>query len=880
MRKILLIVVLTLVVVPATLFADSGQHQIATFKPFTLQLKWRHAFQFAGFYAADLKGFYKDAGLDVTIKQRVKKIAVVDNLLDGLAEYSLASGATLLSARLQGKPVRGLAVIFQHSPLILLSRADAGLQNPADYSGRSVMRSKSLTTLELDAMFIHEGVDPKTMEMVNPTWNLDALIAGEVDAVASYLTVGPYKLRRQGVEPSSLRPINYGVDFYGDTLFTLEEEVKENPERVVAFTQASMKGWDYAFAHKEEIIAYILTLPGVRERGLDVESLRYEAKEMQRLIQPELVEIGHINPGRFKRMADVFVEQGLAAPDYDLGNFIFFPNRQPQKQWSLLFFGAVGGIFVIGTISWLVNRQLTRVVAERTKKYKESEQRFIDLVTLLPEMVWESDLKGTLTYVNQATFDSFGYDQEYFENGVNYLDMLVPEERKRAADALAGMMKEGGREMAEYIAVASDGRRFPIWINSAVVVKEGVPVGMRGVIVDVSDRRKLEEQLSQAQKMEAIGTLAGGIAHDFNNILAAIMGYAELAAMFVDNPQKMNSYLEHIKKGTVRAKELVAQILTFSRKSKNEVTVIEPHLVVKEALKLLRSSIPSTVTIKCDLKSNGKVKADPTQIHQVVMNLCTNAVQAMEEKGQLTVVLKELDLSFDNLLPMAELPKGRYLCLEIGDTGGGIDLAVQKKIFEPYFTTKNIGQGTGLGLAVVHGIVEACGGQITVYSELGKGTVFRVYLPLVADDGNTIRQAVRKDDLVNCERDQGQGEQILVVDDEKELLTLLTEFLVKSGYRVRTFTDGNEALSHVEKDPYAVDLVITDMTMPKLTGLQLSQKLLAVNPDLPIVLMTGFSTLVDRDIALTVGIREYVSKPLNMGSLLPILRTLLPSKKN
>jgi len=375
------------------------------------------------------------------------------------------------------------------------------------------------------------------------------------------------------------------------------------------------------------------------------------------------------------------------------------------------------------------------------------------------------------------------------------------------------------------------------------------------------EKQLLEGKLRQAQKMEAIGTLAGGIAHDFNNILSVIFGYNELA-MLENDPVKRKNHLKELQKGAIRARDLVAQILAFSRKAEQQKQPLQISLIVKETLKMLRASIPATIEIKQDIAANGLVLADPTQIHQVIMNLCTNAYQAMRETGgTLAVSLKEVAIGKDDY-GYANLVPGRYLKLAVSDTGPGIPPELLEKIFEPYFTTKKAGEGTGLGLAVVHGIVKSHHGHITVYSEFGKGANFHVYLPLT--EAAPFEQIPRQAEPGAV----GHGESIMLVDDEVQIREVVTRMLTGSGYRVTAFADGPAALAEFRKNPDGFDLLITDMTMPQMTGADLAREIMAASPGTPVILCTGQSELINREQALAMGINDYLSKPVPRDVLL------------
>lgn len=383
------------------------------------------------------------------------------------------------------------------------------------------------------------------------------------------------------------------------------------------------------------------------------------------------------------------------------------------------------------------------------------------------------------------------------------------------------------------------------------------------------ETRQLETMLQQAQKMEAIGTLAGGIAHDFNNILTAIIGYTELEMYKASPGSKTYNNLRQVIKGGQRARELVRQILTFSRQSKQEPRPLLVSPVVKEALKMLRATLPATIEIRQDIHSDsGRAMADPTQVHQVLMNLCTNAAQAMEEKGgliQVSLTDVEIDSGFAARHP--DMNPGPYVRLTVSDTGCGIAPAIMERIFEPYFTTKEKGGGTGLGLAVVHGIVKGHGGGITVYSEPGRGTTFNVFLPRIESEATL--ETPRLNSL-----SRGK-DRILFVDDEQALVDLGRQMLEFLGYEVLSRRSSIEALEAFKAQPNKFDLVITDLTMPNMTGLELSEKVLAIRPEIPIILCSGFGEGVAGKKAKSIGIRAFIMKPVVMRDLANTIRKVL-----
>ena len=381
---------------------------------------------------------------------------------------------------------------------------------------------------------------------------------------------------------------------------------------------------------------------------------------------------------------------------------------------------------------------------------------------------------------------------------------------------------------------------------------------------------KYERQLQQVLKIQAIGTLAGGIAHDFNNILFPIVGYTELTMDEVSEDSVAHKNLEEILKAAHRAKNLVQQILTFSRQSDQERKPIKIQNIITETLRLLRASIPASIEIIHKIQDDcGHIMGDPTQIHQVIMNLCTNAYQAMQDKGgKLEVILTEIDVGYEEMIDKVGMQPGKHLRLLVKDEGCGMEASVLDRIFEPYYTTKEQGKGTGLGLSVIHGIVKNHGGDITVKSTPGKGTIFQVYLPLIED----------VDPDVEFESTDGaiKGEErILLVDDEEQIVAMEQQMLENLGYRVTARTDSAEALKVFAEHPQNFDLVITDMTMPHMTGDQLAQKMLDIEPNIPVILCTGFNQGITEEKALAMGIQKFVMKPVVKKELATTIRTVL-----
>lgn len=503
---------------------------------------------------------------------------------------------------------------------------------------------------------------------------------------------------------------------------------------------------------------------------------------------------------------------------------------------------------------------------------RESEQRYSQLFENAGDAIYVHDLEGRFIDANRIAYERLGYTREELLS-MTVMDIDAPEYAVHVPERI-GTLKKKEVIVFESVRLRKDGSPIPLEITSQMISISGKPAVL-SIARDITERRQMEEQkriyetsLLHSQKMEAIGTLAGGIAHDFNNILSAIIGYTELCLMEDSSVPRLRKYHTEILRAGERARDLVKQILTFSRHEEGEEKPVVLKYMVKEVLKLLRASLPATIEIRQNIRSEGMVMVDPTQIHQVIMNLCTNAAHAMETGGGvLSIEVDETEFDTETAIRLNARGPGHYMVLTVSDTGCGMTQDIVGRIFDPYFTTKEKDKGTGLGLAVVHGIVINNRGTTSVKSEPGRGTTFRIYLPRIV--------MVAGKDTVPVPVIPTGTERILFVDDEPALADLAQQMLESLGYAVTTTTDSLQALELFRSGPHLFDLVITDMTMPKMTGEKLAQELFKIRNDIPVILCTGYSGIMSAERSREIGIRDFALKPLLKKDLATKIRAVL-----
>ncbi len=819
--------------------------------------------------------------MNVIIKEAKDGEESIEQVIKGKADFGIAMSDLILH-RAKGQPVVVLASIFQHSPLIILAPNASGIENIHALKGKRI--GMETHSAELVAYLENEGIPLKEIELLPHDYSVSNVISGEVDAISAYSTDEPFMLLNQGVEYTTFSPRAGGIDFYGDTLFTSENQIKEHPERVSAFLAASLKGWQYALENSEEIIELILSKYTQRHSR---EHLLFEAQNSKMLIMADVVQLGYMNPGRWHHIAQTYANLRMIDKEFSLDGFLYDPGSDADYGWLKRILGILITICLLLGFGTLIlvffNRKLAGEVNERKraeKAVRESEERFRSLFEQTAEAVFVHDLSGHIKDVNSAASEVWGYDRsEFLDLRIEDLDPDAPERGDK--EIFWDQLEEKAPILFETRSRRKDGQLFLVEVSLSPIQFGGQRLVL-AIARDISERKqaekekaKLEAQLKQAQKMEAIATLAGGLAHEFNNALMGVMGNIELLKMDLPEDERRDQSFEAMNESGHRMSRLTDQLLAYAEGGKYNAVNLKLDDFIIETLPILHHDLSPEVRVETHFsKDISYIRADYAQMQMVLSAIFTNSNEAIEDKGIIEMATEniELDEDFINQHPGLQtgLKPGPYVCLTIKDDGKGMDEEAKEGIFEPFFTTKF--QGRGMGMAAVYGIIKSHDGAITVESEPGKGTVVRIYLPAV--EPKVEAKEVKRPETAIA---MGEGT-ILVIEDEEPLVDLLRQILERLGYRALLARTGKEAVELAKTFDGQIDLALLDIKLPDMDGGRVYPLIMEARPDLKVIVCSGYSIHGPAQDILDAGAEGFIQKPFSIAPFAEKLKEVLEGK--
>ncbi|MDH3353834.1 MAG: ABC transporter substrate-binding protein, partial [Chromatiales bacterium] len=879
----LLVFVISMLFVPKGFAAESSSSLV----PIKIQLRWYHQFQFAGYYAAKEKGYYRDAGFDVEIIEGKPGKRPIDEVLSGRAQFGTGN-SEILYKKLQGEPLVALSVIGQHSPAILLTKADSGIKTPEDLVGKKVMMIGDSPNVDFLAMFESEGIKLNDLNVIESSYNVQDLIDGKIAAFNAYSTNEPYILKKMGIATHSLSPISYGVDFYSDILFTNESQVKSSLKQTKKFVNASIRGWEYALANPDEIIDLILEKYKTKKSR---EHLEYEARELRRLINPDTIPVGHMNPERWERMADLFVQYKLIPKEYNLGQFVFNPTEKGEQdglKYLLLIILSIAAIAIIIALIFLfLYTRLKKAVDAKfieEQKMRSSEMSFRNIISNLQDIYYRTDTDGLIQYASSSAYRVLGYKPKKMI-GLKLSDFYVdPNGREKFISAL---QQNGGSILGYQLEFrSSDGRSLWLSANAQYYRNEtGEIIGVEGTVRDITDFKLLEDSLRTAKNLSDKSSrdkseFLANMSHEIRTPLNGLNGFANILSE-TELTFEQQEYIDVIKSTTNELSHIINDILDLSRIETGHLAIVTKptniNNLIKEVVNLFSIDAKRKGLELHTESSNIREKnivIDPLRVKEILTNLLSNAIKYTQE-GRVTLATtlnKDRDGSY-------------RLIIDVSDTGVGISNREQLSIFSAFTRVENMGEsnipGIGLGLAITKRVVELMGGSISLNSSEGEGSCFSVIIPCaIIAESTEVGEAKAKDEG-SYWHEIPTNVVILVVDDNSINRKFITTVLKKNGIQLLEAENGEEAVKLVENKN--IDLVLMDVRMPIMDGVEATRYIRNMGSEksiTPIVALTAHAQKDDLDEFERSGMNDVLIKPVDADKLSKVIyEQLVPNRK-
>ena len=699
-------------------------------RPIKLQLKWKHQFQFAGFYAAQKQGYYKEAGLDVSFLEGDKANPPVVNVLSGLADFGV-TGSDILNFHILNKPVVILSVIFQHSPYVFITLANRKINSPTDLAGKKIMVSQNQGGNLLRALLLKEGIPINSLQLIEHSWSSTDLISGKVDAISAYSTVEPGLFRAMGQEVTLIDPKDYGIDFYGDLIFTTKKMLKDNPKIVEDFNNASLKGWQYAMSHPEELIEYILQLPGVKERGITKTQLLFEVKEMQKLILPELVEIGHMNPGRWEAMLNIYKQLGLANQNANLDGLFYVSVAEKKIMYYDYLLYSIGFVAFLFSLVLIGNWQLRRQVSKRTldlqaeiQNRKKTEQRLELAIDAAGLSIWSWDIDTNTVVNNKKWFLNQGIDPALFLDFNKLIEAIHPEDRENVEQVTRALWKgvSAYSNLTYRVKTIHGDWKWLLSFSRMTKKKKNDPGNVIiGSLLDIDFIKRKEIELQETskelrKKNNELEKFAYITSHNLRAPVVNLLSLTEIQQEPSLTKELEEEIHQKIHQCVMQLNSTLEDLIEIVASKSGETIQIE-KLDLQKELTIVLNSIEKQIResgaqLDIDFSACQKIHFPKRYLNSILINLLTNAIKYKSDDRKLIITIRtESD------------PK--YTRLYFSDNGIGINLEkFGNKIFGLYqrFHTKI--EGKGLGLYIVKSQIEAMDGKIEVESSPNRGTTF------------------------------------------------------------------------------------------------------------------------------------------------------------